>query len=77
MYILQESGLLRWNDGLMGVSRHFEGIMFLQNFRKHPATPMSHSTTPESPIQQLWKPQIKHIYILAKIKIKNNYTGEK
>jgi hypothetical protein len=23
---------------------------------------MSHSTTPESPTQLLWQPQIKHIY---------------
>lgn len=37
-YILEESGLLRCDAGSAGVSRHFAGITFLQNVRKHPTT---------------------------------------
>jgi hypothetical protein len=62
MHILQESSLLRWNAGLVGVSRHFEGNRVPSKFQETPNNAISHSTTSESPTQLSWKPQIIRIH---------------
>jgi hypothetical protein len=67
MYILQESGLLRWNAGLVGVSFKISG---------NTDNAMSHFTIPESPTQLLWKPQIKHVYSTKDNNQKQLHCGE-
>ena len=76
MHILQESGLLRWNAGLMGVSLTFRRHHVPTKFQETPNNTMAHHTTPESTTQLLWKPQIKHIYCRQDKNKKQRRWGE-
>ena len=73
MYILQESGLLMRNAVLVGDSRHFRGITFLQNFRK-PPTMQCHTPQHLNPQHGCCGNLKSSIYILAKINIKKTIT---